>query len=379
MWKPTVQGKFVSNGEIFLFSFIVILIMILLFPKGKLEELVLEYKDSNVELANVYLENLVRINPDPQLKLLLAQRYFEIGNYKRSEEILEELEKSGLKSEVAFIRYQRLKFLYFLSKEQNQKLAYYKKMENLLTDIYQNEQRLDILEKVYKESVSMNMPYLSLKVAEKISKLKSNKDLKWLEIVYQKSLQVSDYKTAMEYLSILEELDKENYRHWLTEHYKLSLSTKDYKAALKDAIKIINLYSDENIKKDIVFLLSKDEYPDKTVNQLSELYPSQRIFLLESLAEVYKIKKEYNRAYTLYIQLFNSSKNFEERKKLFIEIVNLFLAKRDYSNVKQFISKYYREFIKDKEIAKFILKSALATGDPTFAYKIALDIKEELR
>lgn len=378
MWKPTVQGKFVSNGEIFLFSFMVILIMILLFPKGKLEKLILEYKDSNIDLANIYLENLIKINPDPQLKLLLAQRYFEIGNYKRSEEMLSELEKSGLKSEVAFLRYEKLKFLYFSSQDENEKSVYLKKMEQLLYESYRESSDITTLEKIFKESLSMNMPYLALEVAKKISKLKSDRDLKWLETVYKQSLQVEDYKTAIEYLSVLKELDRERYGYWLREHYKVSIALKDYTAALRDAIEILNINSNDPVKKDIVFLLSKEKNPENTVKQLIEIYPSQRIFLLTSLAETYKVKKEFSKAYHLYLNLFNSSKSFEIRKKLFVETVNLLLASKDYESTKQFISQNYTEFLKDKETAKFILKSALATGDPKFAYKIALDIKRSL-
>ncbi|MEJ5173210.1 MAG: hypothetical protein WHT47_05800 [Hydrogenothermaceae bacterium] len=378
MWKPTVQGKFVSNGEIFLFSFMVILIMILLFPKGKLEKLVLEYKDSNIELANIYLENLIKINPDQQLKLLLAQRYFEIGNYKRSEEILSELEKSGLKSEVAFLRYEKLKFLYFSSQDEKEKSVYLKKMEQLLYESYRESSDLTILEKIFKESLSMNMPHLALEVAKKISKLKSDKDLKWLETVYKLSLQIEDYKAAVEYLSILKELDRERYGYWLMEHYKVSIAIKDHKTAMKDAIEILNLNPTDTVKKDIVFLLSKEENPENVVNQLIDRYPSQKLFLLTSLAETYKVKKEFSKAYHLYLQLFNSSKDFEIRKKLFIEAINILLASKDYESMKQFISENYAEFLKDKETAKFVLKSALATGDPKFAYNIALDIKRSL-
>lgn len=382
MWKPTVNSKFIDNKEIILFTIFVVILLFLLYPKGKLEKLILDYKDSNIDLANIYLDNIIRINPDPSLKLLLAKRYLSIGEKEKAETLLKELENTPLKDEVLFIRYENLKYLYFSSKDQQQKIAIINNIRNILEQTIQQSNRYEILAKVYKETVSMNLPDLSLKTAIKINIITNKNNKEWLKNAYNLALQLKEYNTALEYLKILKNVDKENYIMWLKEEYKLAIFINDYDTAFDTALILVQLepVNEEKYKQDIIYILSKSkiDYKQLIYRYISK-YPQKREFLYEILSQMYILNKDYQSAYDLYMELYRQSKDLSKKKELFKNIVNLLLLSKDYDRLRKFLDENYSQFIYQPDMAKFILKSALATSDINLAHKIATDIKEVIK
>lgn len=382
MWKPVVRSKFVEIKELILFSAVVISLFYFLYPKGSLEKLILNYKDSNLELANIYLENLVSINPDPNLKLLLAQRYSQIGDFQKAEKLLEELEKTELRDKAMFLRYERLKTLYFSTQNPDSKSQYYRKIKALLEEILSISNDIKVLESLYRESVSMDFPDLSLKVAKKLSQIKDDREVYWLKIVYKHAVGLKDYETALHYADVLARVDKDNHQYWLEEHYRIAIAAGKYDLAIKDIMELAYTNKDRKgkFKKDMVWLLAKD-YPDyeRIIYLYMEKYPEERKFLEDVLVQVYQAKKEYEKAYRLYLKLFNEAKSEKEKKELFVKITDTLLAQGNYDELKIFLQNNYKPYISDPVMAKLILKSALATGDPKFAYTIAKDIKEAIR
>lgn len=382
MWKPTVNSKFVDNKEIILFTIFVVILLFLLFPKGKLEKLILDYKDSNIDLANIYLDNIIRINPDPSLKLLLAKRYLSIGEKEKAETLLKELENTPLKDEVLFIRYENLKYLYFSSKDQQQKIDIINDIRKILGQIIKQSNNYETLVKVYKETVSMNLPDLSLKTAIKINIVTNKNNKEWLKNAYNVALQLKEYNTAIEYLKILKNVDKENYIMWLKEEYKLAIFINDYYTAFDTVLILVQLepVNEEKYKQDMVYILSKSKIDYKqAIDIYISKYPQKREFLYEILSQMYILNKDYQSAYNLYMELYRQSKGLSKKKELFKNIVNLLLLSKDYDRLRKFLDENYSQFIYQPDMAKFILKSALATSDINLAHRIATDIKEAIK
>ncbi|MCX7738323.1 MAG: hypothetical protein N2Z80_02755 [Hydrogenothermaceae bacterium] len=378
MWKPTVRSKFTDNRELTVFIILVVSVMILLYPKGKIENLILNYKDYNIDLGNIYLENLTRINRDPNLRLLLAQRYAQIGDIKRSEEILRELENTELRDKVLMVRYERLKFMYFSTEDSESKKMYKQSMREMLEHLYRISYDLRVLEKIHTESISMGLVDVALKTSIKISKLKDDENVHWLKVVYKNALATENYQVALKYCDLLKVKDRENYLFWLKEEYRIASGLKEYITALEDALKLLILESGEKYKKDIVYLLSKSQSTE-VIFQYIDKYPNRKYTLFEILADFYILNKDYKNAFSLYVSIYVAEKNKINRRNLFKKIVTLLLGSRRYEEVKMFIGENYREHIQDIEMAKFILSSSLATGDPDFSYKIAKDIHRLIR
>lgn len=378
MWKPIVKSKLTDNKELTIFIIFVVSVMVLLYPKGKIENLILNYKDYNIDLGNIYLENLTRINKDPNLRLLLAQRYAQIGNIKRSEEILRELENTELRDKVLMVRYERLKFLYFSTEDPETKKMYKQSMREMLEHLHKISYDLRELEKIHTESISMGLIDVALKTSIKISKLKDDEDIHWLKIVYKNALATENYQVALKYCALLKAKDRENYLFWLREEYRIASGLKEYTTALEDALQLLILEGGEKYKKDIVYLLSKSQSTE-VIFQYIDKYPDRKYILSEILADFYVLNKDYKNAFSLYASIYVAEKNKINRRKLFKKIVTLLLSSRQYEEVKMFIGENYREHIEDIEMAKFILSSSLATGDPDFSYKIAKDIHMLIR
>ncbi len=77
-------------------------------------------------------------------------------------------------------------------------------------------------------------------------------------------------------------------------------------------------------------------------------------------------------------ELYKKDLSKKDRKALFMEIVQMYIWKGEYDSMKEFIRLHYMEFVNDEEVLKFVLRSALATGDSAFVREIAEGIKSEV-
>ncbi|WP_297889977.1 hypothetical protein [Sulfurihydrogenibium sp.] len=383
MWKPTATKEIFSYKEIFGFVLVVLIVSFIIFPKGKIEKLVFE-EDTNIELSNIYLENLIRITNNDQLRLLLAERYIKLGYKYKAIPILNFLEKSPNKeinSKAKVLRYQILKSEYFAKDTPDDKKELLKiQMKKLLIDSLNSTQNLETIQKIYKEALSMafiDVAYQSVKKAVVLSKNSKY----WLTEAYKQALAISNFKDAQRYATELYRIDKENKVKWLNELYNISVSIKDYTLAIK-ALEILSIEDRKNSalynQKIIDILLYTKDYKS-ALALLKNLYQrdiTNRYIWLEKMANIYLMGKNYKEAFNLYNQAFLNEKNPQKRKELFKKAVEILSWSKDFDNLKIFLNSYYQDFLNDKEMAKFILKTALATGDSKFAYKIALEIKE---
>ncbi len=383
MWKPTAVKEIFNYKEILGFTLIIIVLSFILFPKGKIEKLIFQ-EDTNIELSNIYLENLIRITNDDNLRLLLAERYIKLGYKYKAISILDYLEKKADReviSKAKVLRYQILKSEYFAKNTtDNQREQIKTQMRKLLVDSLNSTQDLNTISKIYKEALSMAFVDIAYQITKKAVFL-SNKDKYWLKEAYNQALATSNFKDAQKYAFELYNTDKENKIKWLNEYYNISVAIKDYQSAIK-SLEILAMEDNKNSKiyyqKAVDVLLYIKDYKS-AINLLESLYQRDdinRYVWLEKMANLYLMEKNYKEAFGLYNQAFLLERNMQKRKELFKKSAEILLWSKDYENLKTFLNLHYKEFLTDKEMAKFILKTALATGDPKFAYKIALDIKE---
>lgn len=381
MWKPVVNSRFISYGELVFFILTVISFLYFLFPKGKIEKLALEYRGQNIQLANIYLENIIRINPDPNLKLLLAKRYFDLGNTEKAEKILSELEDTAIKDRVLMVRYEMLKRVYFKDEKPEDKKRVYLEMEKLLKEILKKTTDPLMIEQVYTESISMAFYHLTLESARKISIYKNNTDLKWLKSVYQHAIELKDYQTALEYIEKIKKLDTQNYTYWLKEEYNIATFTRNIDVAVRDALMLCDLEPQNTgkYKRDLVYLLHNVPDYEKTIKQYILLNPIKESFLLDILVELYILNKQYAKALNIYIQVYSESTDSRKKNEYYQKIIKMMLANQMFDMLKSFIRDNYKNHIADSKLAKLSIKAALAAGDTDTAYNIAKQVKESIR
>ncbi|MGB9766764.1 MAG: tetratricopeptide repeat protein [Sulfurihydrogenibium sp.] len=383
IWKPTATKKIFSYREIIGFTLLVLVSSLVIFPKGKIEKLILT-EDTNVELSNIYLENLIRITKDENLMLLLAERYIKLGYKDKAVNLLNFLEKHQNKevsSNAKILKYQILKTEYFsknTSEERKEELK--SQMRRIILDALNSTSDLTTLEKIYKEALSMAFIDIAYKTTLKAVSI-SKGNVFWLKEAFKQALATENYKDAQEFSLELYKIDEENRLIWLDKYYNISVVIKDYKSA----VYALKLLAEEDKNQEYkyyqkivdIYLYTKDY--SSALNVLNMLYSKDsknKYLWLDKIAQIYLSRKDYNQAFSLYNQAFLSEKNYQKRKELFKKSAELLLWSKDYERLKVFLSTYYKDFLDDKEMAKFILKTALATGDQKFAYKIALDIKQ---
>lgn len=319
--KPRVDNKFtkeeeigksfISNFEAIAFVVLVVVILILLYPAKRIEDIVLMEEDPNYELSLFYLRRLIEAYPQRyDYKLAFVKKATSLGK----DDYVEALYKDLLNSEnpkdrilglnIAYFKFKRD---YFLAKTEEEKINIKKKLEKTLLALVRGTNDVNELKEYFLEANSMDMPHVALRIALLLSNLDKQNRVFWLETAYERSIAVKDYKLALDILSQLITADVKHRKNWVDKKIELLLLVKDYKQA-------VNLCMIEMSK-----------------------------------AETYQDKKQYFKKALDILSWHN------ER----MEIANL-------------IRNNYKEFIQDEEMLSFMIKKALAIGDLETARLLAL-------
>lgn len=320
----------------------ILMVVLLLFPQERLEWLIMREDDTNLDLSITYIENLLSVNPDDRMKLSLAKRYFRLAEYEKMEKLLSELEDSPLdyiRVEAVSLRYAMLKRLYFAGHTELKA-----RIEEELRKAVEGTDDTATLRSLYRESLSMAMPHVALIVAEKLSRIAVNK-LHWLEEAYRQAIATGELKKAVEFAHRLSRLDRRKRAYWLAEAIRLTIAIKDYRLA-EDYLKELG-----SIRKDA-------RWYDMAV-------------------ELYLLKGDYPGAIDVCLSALMREKNRKRRFHYLKKALQIAMWNDDYKRVKDIIARYGGVFLDDDEMAGFILKSALQTGDVGFARNVALNILEQ--
>lgn len=116
----------------------------------------------------------------------------------------------------------------------------------------------------------------------------------------------------------------------------------------------------------------------KTAKEMIFLDPQNQLYWLEKFKKHSLMTGNKDELIKTYLEVFKKTNDYQIKKYLFIEIVKFYQSQESYKELKEFLSLYFREFLKDDEMAYFILKTALSLGDASFSHEVALSIKESL-
>ena len=309
--EEEIGKSFISNFEAIAFVVLVIVILILLYPAKRIEEIVLKEEDPNYELSLFYLRRLIEAYPQRyDYKMAFARKATILAR----DDYVEALYKDLLNSEnpkdrmlglnIAYFKFKRD---YFLAKTEEEKINIKKKIEETLLALVKGTNDVNELKEYFLEANSMDMPHVALRIALLLSNLDNQNRVLWLETAYKGSIAIKDYKLALDVLSQLISADVKHRKDWVDKKIELLLFVRDYKQA-------VNLCMIEMSK-----------------------------------AKTYQDKKQYF--------------------KKALDILSWHNEKREIANL---IRNNYKEFIQDEEMLSFMIKKALAIGDLETARLLAL-------
>jgi len=314
---------------------ITLIVAVLLFPKGKLEELLPLSTNVNIDLSLAYYQGLLKVNPSDQIYLALIQSYIRLGKIEKASDLLEEFQRKYPENpETFWIRYQLLKYEFFAQKDEIQKEKIKAQMEDLLFKYLELRSDRESLIKVFKEAEAMYMPRLAYQTSKTLAI--KEKDPTWAEKAYYYAIFYKDYNTAWELVKILVE---EKGHAWVNEAIKIGFLVGDTQKAF--------------------------EYAKLFYTQLS---PEDRPKLIKNLIDTQLTEKNYLKFRETILKNFSLS--YQERVYLEKEVMKRALWAKDYDILKGLILQNLY-LSRSLEYRTFLLELALATGDPSFARDVA--------
>ncbi|NPA42111.1 MAG: hypothetical protein GXO18_07565 [Aquificae bacterium] len=317
------------------------LIMVFIFPGWNLKDLLSKGEKTNLRLYVKYLEALTTIHTSPQLLEALANGYADLGMEEKALEVIESLKAYPNTEDKALkVKYRILKRRFFSTQDPQERDRIHGDLGRTLRAIMlkTNDQRT--LSWIYEESISMDLQEVALETALKLANL--TQDPKWKEEALRKAFSLGKYQEALRIGESIENKDS----YILLTLFRSAVALKDY----------------EKAKKYLTLFLERNP------SQIRE-YARDLIWLT--------VKSGQNPRPTL-IRLVESTKDPTLKKELIKLSIEYALGRKDYQFAKYLIDKYATDFVGDKGFTKFLLRSALATGDPEFAGEVAEKIAKAM-
>ena len=86
--KFFVLNEFLSYREIFLIFVFFVLVLVILYPKDELENLLAMPEETNIDLTKKYLEALIKTKSPEELKESLLRKYAKVGTKSEVRRVL---------------------------------------------------------------------------------------------------------------------------------------------------------------------------------------------------------------------------------------------------------------------------------------------------
>ncbi len=338
----------ITYKELIFILVIFISILLFLYPKNLLKQQIMA-ETSNYNLSMLYLKNLLLHDPhDESLQLILAEQSLRSGNRDKALELLSFLQNSKnikIKKKSVLLAYELYKLNYNDSTDENYREALSVILLKLFTTIY--SERLDdkedynrwYLEAVFNQNKEAIYFYIKIKIVKN-----KERDLNLIESAYYLASDLGYKVEAKKYLKILLQYDKKNYEKWLESYYYLLTSNKEFQKAE---------------------LLLKGQ-------ALRSLKWNNK------LAEFYLYRKKFQKSADEYINLFNNTTKYKEKKNYFFKVIVALQAGGFVKESATFASKYENYYIKDREVRKFLLKLYIATGNLEYGAKLSKKILKNM-
>jgi len=327
-------NEFLSYREIFLIFVFSVLLLVILYPKDELEELLASPEETNVDLTKKYLRVLIKTKSPEELKESILRKYAQVETESEFRKVLEMVKRSNPTLAYEF-EYEFLKRKYFSESESKETLR--REINGVLRNLILLESRPEKLELWFKESVSMNYPNLAYLAARKLANLTGSQ--RWYEEAFLYAIYSGNSMEAKKFVGKFKPTKKETYipvYYFLIEQHR-------YQEAL-------NLLQDYAIK-----------YPEEKEKIKEDLMITY--FLLGRIKEGEEILNE-----------LIEGKGEEEKKILVLTSIKKVMGVGAYEEAKGIIWRYLPLFKNDRRALKELLKLSLQTGDPYFAAEVAEEI-----
>ena len=306
--------------------------MVILFPKGKLEELLASSEETNADLTKKYLEALIKTKSPKNLKETLLRKFARLGNEEEVKKVIEIVKKEN--SHVALqVEYEFLKRKYFSAKSGKEKFR--KELKRVLKELIILEKNPNELKKWFSESVRMGFPDLAYLSAKKLATLTRSPE--WYENAFLYAVYSGRYEEAGKFVGKFKPTKEETYiplYYYFVEKHRY-----------RDALKIIKEY------------ISK--------------YPKDREKVKEELIIAYILNGQIDRAKEV---LNEFARDKENKRKLVFTAIKKLIEVGAYEEAKRMIWKYLPLFKGDIKLLTGILRFSLQTGDAKFAARVAEEI-----
>jgi len=332
-----------TNREIFFIFFIFAFVLYVIYPEKMLQKQVLSEK-SNYELTGVYLENMLRLDPDnTQLMFAAAKVSLERGNLDLSEKLLQVLRKSNDTS----IAKKLEKLEYRLIETQitySNSSIYTVKKKKLLSKIITRVAEKHLFEKKdalvwYRRAIKFSQNSIALTFIESLSDSNDPNDLE--QCIYM-MIQPENRNKRIACAEKLSQYDGKTTKKWLVAAWTLYSQEGDY-------IKSIEI-----------------------LDKLVKIDPSYR----NILAETRRAAGRFVESSDLYMLLYQNSNSYERKKEYLLKaILALSSGKLNHKAI-ALAHKYESNYINDEKMMQKLIKLYLSMGELEAARVLTLKMME---
>ena len=342
----------IEYKELFFFLFVFLFILVTLFPKELVMRELFAKNDKDYRLSLVYLEDLVKKEPNNlQLQLLLAQKALLANEHELAYQTASKLLKSKdekIANKALLLAYEALKQEYFHARSKAEKEHIQKELSSLFAKIFTRHLFDDDAAKWYKEAQLVQNTQAALYFLKKMLQNDKN-DLERLKEAYYLASSLRKDEEALQYLDLLIQKDQKERFKWKRAKYYLLLRDKKY--------------------DELEHFLRKEAKYSMEFAQM--------------LARFYLMRKEYIRASHVYIWMMQHAKGYESKKSYFIQAVDALRAGGHDAMAARLVKRFEPEYMHDKAMREYMLKVYLAANELDFAHRLALKtlhiLKKELR
>lgn len=312
-----------------------------LYPKDMLEKQVLA-ENKNYDLTAIYLENILRLDPDnKELTLALIKASLKSGQFDLSLKMIAALEKSADEALLQVLikyRFEALKVKYFSTNEkkfhQETRMQIKEVFKEVVSHPYYNE---DNIEYWYKGSREFSLNQASLFFLYKL--LEAEEKTLWLEECFYLSSDLKDEEMQQDCLSRLRQIDTSHYNEWTKQAYYLAVEEGE----IERAISLLKDMASRSVKWRI------------------------------ELAKFYIELKMYKEGSNEYMTLYKNAKTKKDKRFYLLKALEALQYGSLMDEASSLVRKYEALYYKDEQMSRIFIKLYLGANKLEDAKRVSIE------
>ncbi|OQX60528.1 MAG: hypothetical protein B5M52_00130 [Helicobacteraceae bacterium 4484_230] len=332
-----------SKEILFIFS-VFVFILFILYPKTMLHKQVFEEK-SNYELTGVYLENMLRLEPENiSLMLATAKVSLENGNYdltKKLISVLRKSESSQIAEELELLDYRLLKTQAGYSSDPEFIGEIKEEMAVVIDHVLQKQlfsRESALVWYGYAMDLSMEKEALAF-----LRPLYEAGDLFALEQCVYMATEPQELKTRLWCVEKLNSLFGGESQKWLNVAYTLYIEDKNYEKALQ------------------------------TLAKLAETDPDYN----EELAQLHATAGDFVQSSDMFISLYKNCDDYKTKKRYLLKAVEVLVGGGLNDRAIKLAQSYEERYLKDEDMTVKFIKLYLSMDRLEAAKKLSVKLLKE--